>query len=232
VIVAVAAAGWVVTIVLALALAVLRRRLELVACAAHELRGPAAALDLLLASLRRNAAGLRQERALAAQLDRLRVGLADLEAAREGRRAAPRIGPVALDRLAHGAAAGWRPGAVAAGRRLAVAWEGRPAVIRADRRRLMQALGNLVENAVEHGTGPVELTGRRERDRVVLEVWDGGRPGERPAPVEAVDGSGRRDRGRGLEIAARAARDAGGQLHLDCGPGGTRATLELPLGDG
>ena len=237
------AAAWLLAAVLAVAVVRLRRRLELVARAEHELRGPATALGLAAAALRREPGGIRRALALEAELERMRAGLCDLEAARRGRRREPNPCAVGLERLARATAAGWRPAALRAGRRLRFRWDGGPAVVRADAGRVAQALGNLVANAVEHGSGPVELRGRRTDARVVVEVQDSG-----PAPQEdrgrerlgrgrrRVAGRGGRgrapDRGRGLAIAAEAVEDAGGCLTLERdGVGGTVATIELPLAE-
>lgn len=253
-------AGWALALALGVAVLRLRRRLELVACAAHELRGPALAIGFAVSALRRERGGPRRALALEAQLERLGAGLADLEAARSGRRAEPRSVAVGVDRLLRGAASGWRPVARAAGRPLRFTWEGAPATVRADSGRLAQAFGNLVANAVEHGSGPVELRGRRAGRRVVLEVRDG-RPGRAPAREpnrEPAGGSDRApaggsepspagsagragaafaaprgaDRGRGLAIAARAVADAGGTLRLERrDEGQTVAAIELPVAD-
>ena len=149
----------------------------------------------------------------------MRLGLDDLAAARSGRRA--RALPVALplERVLRGAAAGWRT----AGRPLRLRWDAGPAVVRADRRRLAQAFSNLLANAVEHGSGPVEVSGRRAGAGVRVEVTDRGpAPGTRPAGP---------DRGRGLGIAARAVEEAGGRLELERAPDGTTAAVELPLAE-
>jgi C4-dicarboxylate-specific signal transduction histidine kinase len=83
-------------------------------------------------------------------------------------------------------------------------------------------LGNLVANAVEHGSGTVEVLGRRRGDRVLVEVRDEG----------AFVGKGRRrGRGRGLSIASGAAEDAGGRLTLERRKDGTVAALELPTAE-
>ena len=206
------ALGWLAALALGWAALRMRRRLELVARAAHELRGPATALGLAAAALRREPGGLRRALLFEGELERMRAGLGDLEAARGGRRAPPRARMVGMERLARRTAAGWRPSAQAAGRRLRFRWEGGPAVVHADPRRLSQALGNLVANAVEHGSGPVELRGRRRDDTVVVEVIDGGR-------------------GRGLSIAAEAVQEAGGRLELERGEHSTRAAVELPLAE-
>ena len=214
--------GWALSAALLLLVLRLRRRLELTAWASHELRGPATALCLAVTALDREPGGRRRVVALEAQLDRLRAGLDDLEAARVGRRAEGRPADVPLDRFLRGAAEGWRPAADAEGRGLSMRSEVGAAVVRADRGRLAQALGNLVANAVEHGSGTVELLGRRTNGRVVLEVRDAG-----PGPSSSA-GAGR---GRGLAIAARAIEEAGGRLSLDRREGGTVAALELPAAD-
>lgn len=215
--------GWVFAGVLGVNCLRLRRRLGLVARAAHELRGAAMVLGLGAAALRREPGGLPRVRTLESQLDRLGAGLADLEAARSGRRAPARPAAIPLERVVRSAAAGWAPVARSAGRGLRVRWEGAPAVVSADSGRLAQALGNLVANAVEHGSGPVELRGRRAGHRGLVEVRDTG-----PAGAEGARGD-RTDRGHGLSIAAQAVEEAGGTLTLEKTQEGTLAAVELPL---
>jgi signal transduction histidine kinase len=221
-------AGWLLAGVLALAVLELRRRLELVAQAAHELRGPAAALAYAVAWLRREPGGVRRALRFEAELERMRVGLADLDAARGGGRAAARPRTVALERLIDGVAEGWRASLTGASRGVTVRWDAGRVRVSADRGRLSQAFGNLLANAAEHGSGPIEIHAVRKPPRAVrVEVRDGGtaaRGGrcQRRAP----------DRGRGLGIAARAIREAGGSLELERGRHGTLAAVELPLVDG
>lgn len=219
---AAAVCGWVGAAVLLVYVVSLRRRLESVADAAHELRGAASTMALASAAIRRQPGGLRLASALESEFDRLRAGLADLDAARAGGRAARRLEVIALDRVVRRAAAGWRPVGAAGGRRLSVSWDGPAAAVRADRGRLAQAFGNLLANAFEHGTGPVTLRGRSEGDAVVVEITD---RGPAPAPGQ-VSGS---DRGRGLGIAARAVKDAGGTLSVRSGEHGTVAAVEIPV---
>ena len=201
------ATGWMLAIVLACLCARLRRRLELVAAAEHELRGPATAIGLAAAALRREPGGLRRALAFEAELERMRAGLDDLSAARAGRRSP--VMPVALPlaRVLRGATAGWRP----AGRPMRFHWDAGPAIVRADRRRLAQAFSNLLANAVEHGSGRVEVRGRRAGERVRVEISDEG------------------PRGRGLGIAARAVEEAGGVLEVERAADGTTVAVELPL---
>lgn len=223
------AVGWLAALALGWAVARMRRRLEQVAGASHELRGPVTAIGFAVAALRREPGGLRRALAFEAELERMRAGLGDLEAARSGRRPEPRLTRVGVDRLTRGAAAGWRPAAHSAGRGLRFRWDGAPAAVQADSGRLAQAFGNLLANAVEHGCGPVELHGRREGARVLVEVRNEGAVGAKPVPVGFPRAGAR---GRGLAIAARAVEDAGGTLSVEHRPeGGTVASVELPVAE-
>ena len=158
----------------------LRARLERVARAEHELRGPATVLCMACERLRRDPAAQGHAEALETELARLRAGLADLTAARTGRRRVAPPAPVDLEPLARGALAAWRPALESADRPAEVRWRaGRPRIT-ADPGRLAQALGNLVANAAEHGDGRVELRSARTAGGVRLEVRNG-RP-ERSSP--------------------------------------------------
>jgi signal transduction histidine kinase len=222
----VATTGWLLAAALAAVVLRLRRRLDLVAEAAHELRGPVAAFSYAVAWLRREPGGARRALRFETELERMRVGLADLDAARDGRRVPPRRRIVALEGLVNSAAAGWRPLVSKTDRRVTVHWNAGRACVKADGRRLSQALGNLLANAAEHGSGPIEVHALREGSRSVrVEVRDGGsqlRPGRRRAG----------DRGHGLGIADRAIREAGGTLTLDRSQAGTVAAVKLPLAQG
>jgi signal transduction histidine kinase len=177
--------------------AVLHRRLLLVARADHELRAP---LTTLLMALERGAP-------VGAELERLQLGLADLAAARSGRRAPARPERVAVGALARRAAAG----------RAVVDWSAGDVVVRADPRRLSQALGNLVANATQHGRGQVVVRGRRAGRRLTIEVADDG-PGIRS----------RRRGGQGLAIAGAAVAEAEGLLRATSG----HPVIELPVAEG
>ena len=63
--------------------------------------------------------------------------------------------------------------------------EGTPALVQGDARLLRRLVRNLLENAQKHGSPPVEIDLRRERDVFVLEVIDGG-PGVPQAERERV----------------------------------------------
>jgi two-component system, OmpR family, osmolarity sensor histidine kinase EnvZ len=172
---------------------------ELVARAEHELRGAATALSLACEGLRRDPTARHHAAVIDAQLDRLRAGLADLEAARRGKRAAPAPETVELSSLVRAALRPWKDAAFE--------WEGGPVTARLDRRRFAQALGNVLANAAEHGSGPIRVSGRAHNGGVRLEV---------------------RNRGRGLLIASRAAEELGGRLEFEIVGDSAVATLDLP----
>jgi signal transduction histidine kinase len=192
--------GGALALALAVAVVRLRRRLELVARAEHELRGPLTAFALGLEAARR---GQPVAGVLDAELERARTALADLAAARQGRRAPAVSRRIDLERLVRSSAAAW-------GAR--VDWRAAGTLVEADAGRVAQALGNLLANAAEHGDGAIAVRAARmdAAAEIRLEVAN-------PA------------RGRGLSIAAAAARDTGGRLSLERGDDEFRATLDLPL---
>lgn len=172
--------------------------LELVARAEHELRGAATALALACETLRRDPAASGHAAVIDAQLDRLRAGLADLGAAREGGNEVPASEPVELSALARAASKPWET---------SFEWEGGPAPVNIDRRRFAKALGNVLANAAEHGAGDIRVTGRAHNGGVQLQV---------------------RNRGRGLAIASEAAEELGGSLRFEIVDDTAVATLDLP----
>jgi two-component system sensor histidine kinase MtrB len=181
---------------------------ELVARAEHELRGAATALALACETLRRDPVAGVHAAMIDAQLDRLRAGLEDLDAARgragttEPAEAAP---PPAADTvevraLARAASMPWET---------AFEWEGGPIPASLDRHRFAKAIGNVLANAAEHGSGDIRVTGRAHNGGVRLQV---------------------RNRGRGLMIAAEAAEELGGSLSFEIVDNTAVATLDLPAG--
>ena len=215
-----AVTGWCIAAVLLLEL---RRRASLVADAAHELRGPLTALSLGIEALRRQPAARRRAEALATELCRMQVAADDAAAAGRGRRVDARPLPLALGPLVERSAAAWLPAAERRGGRVAFDWPSGGGAVDADPRRMAQAFGNLLANAVEHGGGEIVVRGRRSRGGIRVEVEDRG---------TAVRPLRRRfaPRGRGLTIAARALEQAGGRLSsFDRPDGGHVAVAELPV---
>jgi signal transduction histidine kinase len=219
---AIALCGWVAASGLLVALLRLRGRLELVARADHELRGSVTVLSLAAERLRRMPGARRQVEPLELELERLRTALADLAAARRGRRATDSPALVMLEPLARGALGAWASELGAQGREAKVDWNAAGASVRAAPGRLAQALGNLMANAVEHGDGSVEVRGRRTSGGVRLEVRNA------LARGRTLAGPGE-DRGRGLSIASSAAEAAGGALRFESRDGKAIAALELPV---
>lgn len=177
-----------------------RVRLQLVAEAEHELRGPLQAIALAAPDHCR------------ADVERMRIALSDLSAARSGRRSEADLEPIRLDRLVWRAATASDLAARRAGGGVHLDWSAGPVTVKANRGRLAQALGNLLANAVEHGGGHVRVVGRQTRHGVRVEVRDAGR-------------------GHGLAIAAKAVRDSGGRLSASRAGSGTAMTIDLPLPD-
>jgi two-component system, OmpR family, sensor kinase len=103
--------------------------------------------------------------------------------------------------------------------------------LRADRMRLEQALGNLVDNAKRHGQGEVRLSARAHNGMVELHVTDEGEglpPDFAPHAFERftrADGArSRGGAGLGLAIVAAIAASHGGSAHAD----GADVWLQLP----
>jgi signal transduction histidine kinase len=170
---------------------------ELAARAEHELRGAAAALALACERLRRDPAAKEHAGMIDAQLDRLRAGLDDLNAAR-GEVAEAVHEQTDIEALIRDAARPWPT---------SFEWEGAVLPANIDRRRFAKALGNLLANAAEHGSGEVRVTGRAHHGGVRLQV---------------------RNRGRGLTIASEAAEELGGSLSFEIVDDTAVATLDLP----
>ncbi|MGN6869443.1 MAG: sensor histidine kinase [Solirubrobacteraceae bacterium] len=216
-------------------------RMETVARACHELRGPitAARLGLQLGARSGELSPARM-RAIDLELGRAALALEDLDGVRaRGLMTAWRpLEPVDLGELVADSVEAWRPAAVARSVELTGSWSGPPARVWGDRLRIAQATGNLIANAIEHGGGVVEvrgsvdaLDGRGSADaaRARVEITDTG-PGL-PAPVAELarrPRAGRGVRGRGLAIASAVASSHGGRLTAAPSGRGARLVLELP----
>jgi signal transduction histidine kinase len=217
----------------ALAWRELRRGRELVARACHELRGPLTAAHLALHAGARPGDPSAGARLAAIELELRRAGLAldDRAAARAGRRARDRDEVVDVCELIAEQATAWRAIAPLFGCELRVGPRAPDALVRGDRVRLAQAVGNLLANALEHGTGTVEVAVRSIAGRVRIEVTDEG--GGLPAPVAELarrPRAGRGRRGRGLAIASDIVARHGGRIVSAPSAGGARLAIELPAG--
>jgi len=108
--------------------------------------------------------------------------------------------------------------------------------IAADRPRLEQALGNLLENALHHGEGMIRLSVLRCEGHVELHVRDEGPGFPDEFIAEAFERFTRTDRARplggsglGLAIVQAIARAHGGEAHAANSPGGgADVWIELP----
>jgi signal transduction histidine kinase len=219
--------------VAALAWRELRRGRELVARACHELRGPLTAAHLALHAGARHGDPTAAGRLAAIELELRRAGLAldDLAAARAGRRAGDRDEVVDVAALIADQAASWKAIAPLFGCELRVANGSPNALVRGDRVRLAQAIGNLLANALEHGAGTVEVGVRSIAGRVRVEVSDEG--AGLPAPVTELarrPRAGRGRRGRGLAIATDIVSRHGGRIVSAPSARGARLAIELPPG--
>jgi signal transduction histidine kinase len=232
---AAALGGWVAAGIVAAMMIALRRmlgsRMEAVARACHELRGPLAAARLGLSfGSRCGELSADRLRAIDTELGRATLALQDLaDLGRSGPRIREleRVDLIALQadcvRAADGLADEWGAG-------VAHVWEGPAASVWGDRLRLAQALGNLIANAIEHGGGQVEVRGAVGEGVVRFEVSDGG-PGL-PAPIVQLTRrarGGRGARGRGLAIAAAIVETHGGRVITAPAHQGARVILELPV---
>ena len=211
-------------------------RMESVARACHELRGPltAARLGLQLGASTGELSPARL-RAIDLELGRAALALDDLfSAGGRGPRAWRPPEPVDVRQLVSDSVEAWAPAAAARGVELRMSWSGACPTVWADRLRLAQATGNLIANAIEHGGGSVDggavdVRGRGEPGRVRIEVIDDG-PGL-PAPVSELvrrPHGGRGRRGRGLAIANAIVVGHGGRLAAAPCERGARLVVELP----
>ena len=231
-----AALGWSAALVALATVAFLRvsigRRMALVAQAAHELRGPLSAALLGLHGASADGAGARRMAAVELELRRAGLALEDLDAAPRGRRAPDCAEALDVRALVAECVAASQP--LAKGLAVALLFDpsGPGLVVHGDRLRLAQAVGNLVLNALEHGSSPVRLRAHATRTLVRIEVRDHGTG--LPDSVAALTGGAPHAarRGHGLAVAARVAERHGGRLLSATVSGGACVVLELPRVDG
>jgi two-component system, OmpR family, sensor kinase len=190
--------------------------------ASHELRTPLTALRGNLAYVTKHGADPEVLEDIASDAARLGDLLDDLLAlAREDASAPARGEPVDLSQLAREAAADD-----------VVAPE--PVVVLGERPALARAVGNLVRNARNHGTGTVTVVVERDGDRARISVADEG-PGLTPDQAEHAferfwrgTDSSTPGSGLGLAIVRAIAERHQGRVSVD----GSRFTIDLPLSHG
>jgi len=209
-------------------------RMEAVARACHELRGPITAARLGLQLGARNAElSAARLRAIDLELGRAALALDDLGGGPERTPRAPMDGECEVGELLADAVEASRASASHHDVEIELTWTGGRSLVCGNRLRLGQAVRNLIANAVEHGGGMVEVRGRSDGSAVRIEVTDGG--AGLPAPVPELTRrarAGRGSRGRGLAIAAAIAAAHGGRLASAPSERGARLVLELPAAVG
>lgn len=191
--------------------------------AMHELRRPLQVLSLSLPADRGDGGAVRSSLELtAAALERL-----DREI--NGEAVPAPAAPVELAPLLEAALARWRGRAGLLKRSLRVRYGEGEVFVAADRFELLQALDNLINNALEHGTGLVTVEMEVEGRFASLVVRDAGRAGEPKSVGLRARLGGRSRSGHGLRLVRRVARAHGGGFSFRCGSRGSEAVLRLPL---
>ncbi|MCF4123056.1 ATP-binding protein [Antribacter sp. KLBMP9083] len=220
----------------------LQRERRFVAEASHELRTPLALLklelDLALAQPRSAdelVAVLRSADEDVDRLTRLSDDLLLLASSQDGR-PPPDQSDVDVRSLLKKSAARFSARARQEGRRIVVRCEGRP-VVRAHAGRLERALSNLVDNAVRHGAGDVELRSTWQDGRVSIWVTDRGPGLDDALRARVFEPFGRSSapraqggRGLGLTIVQAIVSELDGTVTVEnrSDGGGTVATMTLP----
>jgi signal transduction histidine kinase len=218
------------------------RERRFVADASHELRTPLALLETELELALRGDRSRDELRAAiqsaAAETDRLSQIAGDLLLlATSERGGLPlHVEPLDVADVLETVARRFRARAEADGRAVVVE-NGEAQVVEADRIRLEQALGNMLDNGLRHGAGDVRLRAFAANGLLELHVADAGLgfPGgflERAFErFSRPDGAGARGgSGLGLAIVATIARAHGGEAHAANRPaGGADVWIALPL---
>jgi two-component system, OmpR family, sensor kinase len=218
------------------------RERAFVADASHELRTPLAILkteiELALREGRTHAELVAALRSAAEETDRL-AELAEallIIARADGGKLALASTALRSDELLEDVRSRFAVWLHANDRQLVVA-DDTAAALTGDRRRLEQALGNLVENALHHGAGTIHLAADADPQRIELHVRDEG-PGFPPQFIaEAFERFTRADPARtrggsglGLSIVQVIAGAHGGVARAANHPdGGADVWIELPL---
>jgi two-component system, OmpR family, sensor histidine kinase MtrB len=210
-----------------------RKRRYAFAESLHELRGAITAIQLGTSALTAHPDDRQHSRidAICTQIERAEVAIGDLEALVSSRRASIVRDPhelVDVSRIVRQRATAWDRIAFGLGGGVELRWSLGPTIVRADPRRLCQALDNVIANGLEHGGGLVTLAGAREGGVVHVKVSDRGCGIGRAlddlprAPWHAAHG-------HGLAIARRVIELHRGRLRATSGSAGTEFEIELPV---
>ena len=220
----------------------LAREREFVADASHELRTPLALLktelELAVRQPRTEEELQGALRSAVEEVDRLAQLAEDLLAIARSDRGtlAIRPAPLKVGELFAAVVHRFEGRAAAAGRRIEVDDPGDLALV-GDGLRLEQALGNLIDNALRHGSGTIRLAAIEHDGRVEIHVTDegGGFPPDfLPHAFERFSQADRSRRGGGaglgLAISEVIARAHGGWARAqNLGAGGADTWLSLPV---
>ena len=219
----------------------LERERRFVADASHELRTPLtmlkAELELALRHARSPEELERSIRSAAEETDRLARIAEDLLLLARAQRGSLQIEPEPTDLVDVLETVTTRFGAraEAEGRLLVVDADDAP-VANVDRLRLEQALGNMVDNALRHGSGSITLRASRRNSTAEIHVLDEGPgfpPSFRPLAFERFSraaGPGAPGSGLGLAIVETIAHAHNGQAEaVNRSGGGADVSITLPL---
>ncbi|MFL5833609.1 MAG: sensor histidine kinase [Solirubrobacterales bacterium] len=202
------------------------RRRSALNAAMHELRRPLQALYLSLP------ARVGAARPVESSLELAVAAVERLDREINGDRLEATAASFPLRPLVEEAVERWRPAADGQGRRLNLSWSGDDAPLWGDRIELVQAVDNLITNALRHGSGAISVDVAAEDRNVRLAVRDEGPAVVSAGPQARGAGRGGRNRhGHGLAIVRRAAARHSGSFRLASAPSGTEARLVLALGE-
>ncbi len=213
-----------------------------VADASHELRTPLALLrtelELALRHPRSNAELEDAIRSAAEETERLTSLAADLLVIARADQGKLTVHPetVPVQELYAAVAARFSARAEEAGRTLEVQLD-EDLAVEVDAKRVEQAIGNLVDNALVHGAGTVTLSALGREGRVELHVADVGPGFPAGFAARAFDRFSRADEARprsgsglGLAIVRSIAEAHGGEAGVSLDPGASDVWMSLPAG--